>query len=127
DELAKKSDMEANTIIQNLKGSGIEAKISDIFGSIAEQHNLSPNQLFTIATGQQTAPSENQHGGGQGGGGLGHKTLKQACQEMGIETEKAIKALKAADIEAAGNMRIREIADQNNMHPGQIRKILENL
>jgi hypothetical protein len=119
--------MEANTIIQNLKDEGIEANISDIFGSIAEQHNLSPNELFSIATGHQTAPAENQHGRGQGGGGLGHKTLKQACQEMGIDFEKAIKALKAADIEAAANMRIREIADQNNMHTSQIRKILENL
>ena len=127
EELAKKSDMEANTIIQNLKGGGIEAKISDIFGSIAEQQNLSPNELFTIATGVQTTLAEKQHGGGQGGGGLGQKTLKQTCQEMGIEPEKAIKALKAADIEAAGNMRIREIVDQNNMHPSQIRKILENL
>ena len=122
EELAKKSDMEAGTIIQNLKTAGIEVVASDIFGDIAEQQNLSPNELFTVASGIQSASSGKQHGGG-----FGQKTLEQACQEFGIEPEKAIKALKAANIEAAGNMRIREIADQNNMHPSQIRQILENL
>jgi len=67
------------------------------------------------------------HGKGSSGGGFGQKTLKQACEEIGIEPEKAIEALKAADVEATGDMRIREMADQNNMRPGQIRQILENL
>jgi hypothetical protein len=127
EELAKKSDIEAGTIIQNLKAGGIEASLSDIFGDIAEQQNLSPNELFMIATGTQAASSGKQHGGGQGGGGFGQKTLKQACEEMRIEPEKAIMALKAAGIEATTGMRTREIADQNNMHPSQIRQILENL
>ena len=52
---------------------------------------------------------------------------KQACEEIGIEPEKAIEALKAAAIEASANMRIRKIADENNVHPSQIREILENL
>ncbi len=127
EELAKKSDMEADTIIQNLKAGGIEVAPSDIFGDIAEQQDLSPNELFMVATGTQTAPSGKQHGGGQGGGGFGQKTLKQACEEMGIEPEKAIMALKAAGIEVTTDMRTREIADQNNMHPSQIRQILKNL
>ena len=127
EELAKKTDLEADMIIQNLKAGGIEAVPSDIFGDIAEQQNLSPNELFMVATGTQTVPSGRQHGGGQGGGGFGQKTLKQACEEMGIEPEKAILALKAAGIEATTGMRTREIADQNNMHPSQIRQILENL
>ena len=127
DELAKKSDIETDTIIQNLKAGGIEAVATDIFGTIAKQQNLSTNELFTIATGVQSEPSEKQNGGGQGGGGFGQKTLEQVCQEMGVEPEKAVMALKATNIEAAGNMRIREIADQNNMHPSQIRKILKNL
>ena len=121
EELAKKSDMEANTIIQNLKGGGIEAKKSDIFGTIAKQQNLSPNELFEIATSRQTG------GPGKGGGGFGQKTLKQACDEMGIDHKKAIEALKVAGIEATSDMRIRAIADHNNMHPSQIRQILEKL
>ena len=127
EELAKKTDLEVDTIIQNLKAGGIEAIPSDIFGDIAEQQNLSPNELFMVATGTQTVTSGKQHGEGQGGGGFGQKTLKQACEEMGIEPEKAIIALKAAGIEATTGMRTREIADQNNMHPSQIRQILKNL
>jgi hypothetical protein len=122
EELAKKSDIELDTIIQNLKAAGIEVIPSDIFGTIAEQQNLSPNKLFGMATGRQTERPTGGHGGG-----FGQKTLEQACDEIGIEPEKAIEALKAAGVEAAANMRIREMADQNNIRPGQIRQILENL
>ena len=127
EELAKKSDMEADTIIQNLKTAGIEVVPSDIFGDIAEQQNLSPNELFTIATGVPSASSGKQHGGGQGGGGFGQKTLEQACQEMEIDSQKALDALKQAGIDCQKKQRIRQIADENNMHPSQIRQILENL
>lgn len=126
-ELAPKTDMEADVIQLNLRNKGIEVSWDDIFGEIAEQHDMSPNELFSIATGGQSESSEMQHNRGQGGGGFGQKTLEQACQEMGVEFEKAITALKAANIEATKNMRIREIADQNNMHPSQIRQILDNL
>ena len=123
EELAKKGDIELDTILQNLKAVGIEATPSDIFGTIADQQNLSPNELFEIATGQQTEPAT----GGHGGGGFGQKTLQQACEEIGVEPEKAIEALKTAGVEATADMRIREMADQGNMHPSQIRQILENL
>ena len=126
EELAKKSDIELDTIIQNLKTAGIEVSPSDIFGTIAEQQNLSPNELFEIATGQQAERPAGGHGEG-GGSGFGQKTLEQACEEIGIEPEKAIEGLKAAGVEATADMRIREMADQNNMRPGQIRQILENL
>lgn len=127
EELAKKSDIELDTILQNLKAAGIEATPSDIFGTIAEQQNLSPNGLFEIATGRQTEPDTGGHGKGGGGGGFGQKTLGQACEEIGIESEKAIEALKAIGVNATVDMRIREIADRNNTHPSQIREILENL
>lgn len=126
-ELAKKSDIELDTIIRNLKAAEIETDPSDIFGTIAEQHNLSPNELFEIATGRQIERPASEHNKGGGGSGFGQKTLKQACEEIGIESGKAIEALKAAGVEATGDMRVREMADQNTMRPGQIRQILENL
>ena len=128
-ELAKKSDIELDIILQNFKAAGIEAGPSDIFGTIAEQHNLSPNKLFGIATGQQVERPTGGHGEGSGGGGggFGQKTLKQACEEIGVEPEKAIEALGASGTKATTDMRIREIADQGNMHPSQIRQILEKL
>ncbi|MEN8126259.1 MAG: DUF4405 domain-containing protein [Planctomycetota bacterium] len=125
EELATKADLEADVIQLNLRNSGIEVGREDVFGDIAEKHNLSPNELFEIATGQQAASSAGRYGGG--GGGFGQKSLKQACEEIGIEPEKAIEGLKAAGIEAAVDMRIREIADQQNIHPHEIREILENL
>jgi hypothetical protein len=54
EKLAKKSGLEMDAIIQNLKVTGIEVNPSDVFGTIAEQQNLSPNELFGIATDRQT-------------------------------------------------------------------------
>ena len=70
------------------------------------------------------------HGGrGQGGAGsgFGQKTLKEACAEFGIDTQTAISALKQAGIECTPDQRIRQIADNNNTHPSQIRQTLESL
>lgn len=120
EELAKKSDIELDTLIKKLRVAGIEANASDIFGDIAEQHNLSPDKLFDIATGKQ-------YGGGQEKSGFGQKTLQQACQEIDVNVQKAMDGLEKAGIKAKPDMRIREIADNNGIHPSQIRQVLENL
>ena len=126
-ELAKQSDIEVEIVIKNLKEAGIDADFSDVFGDIAEQQDLSPNELFEIAAGIQDSLSGKHHGGDLKGSGFGHKTLKQACQEMGADIQKAIDTLENAGINAKPTMRIREIADNNGTHPSQIRQILENI
>jgi len=131
EELAKSAEMEPDTILQNLSTGGIEANISDIFGTIAEENGLSPNELFAIATGTtpQTKGS-GYHGGdrtGQGQqGGFGQQTLRQACASMGIDESAAMDVLEKAGIKASGEKTIRQIADENGVHPSQIRQILEN-
>lgn len=132
-ELAKKADLEADVIQLNLKNNGIEVGLDEVFGDIAKKHDLSPNKLFDIAVGNNPASGGNQKHGGQRSGsggsnkGFGQKTLKSACSEMGIDPAKAMEALSAAGIEANSNMSIRTIADEHDIHPSQIRKILEDL
>jgi hypothetical protein len=131
-ELAQNTDVGADVIQLNLSNNGIEVELDDVFGDIAIEHNLSPNELFYLAIGNN-ASSGNQtnggHGGGRGGagGGLGQKTLAAACQEMDIDLTKAMEALEKAQIQANPDAKIRAIADENNVHPSQIRQILENL
>jgi len=132
EDLAKTAGMEPDTILQNLNAGGIEANISDIFGTIAEENGLSPNELFAIATG--TTPKTQGFGyrggdhAGQGGqqGGFGQQTLSQACASMGVDESAAMEALEKAGIKASGEKTIRQIADENGVHPSQIRQILEN-
>lgn len=123
EELAKGADIEVDTILQNLNAIGIEASASDVFGTIAEQQNVSPNKLFTLATSGQKVRSDGEYRGS--GGGFGQKTLRQACQELGIAPEDALKILKDAGVEASLDERIRAIADENNIHPQQVHQLLK--
>lgn len=135
-ELADQAEMEIEIFIANLSRHGIQAAAEDIFGDIADKAAYSPEELFRIAVGQADMRGRGrQHGGGMGGfdkqpgdgpaGGFGQLTLAQACQDMSISVEDAMKALNAAGIQAAADQRIRDIADKNNIHPSQIRRILE--
>jgi uncharacterized protein YfkK (UPF0435 family) len=126
EELAKTAGMEPDVILQNLNAAKIEADISDIFGAIAEKNDFSPNELYAIATG---TGGDGFHGGDRAGrgqqGGLGQQTLSQACTSMGLDESAVIEALKKAGIKASGSKTIRQIADENGVHPSQIRQILE--
>jgi hypothetical protein len=124
EELAKKADIEMNMILNNLQSHKIEASAADVFGDLAAKHNISPNELYEMAVIAQIANSG--LGAGQGGGGFGQKTLQVACDEMNLDMQKAIDILKAAEIEAAADKTIRQIADENGVHPSRIRQILEN-
>lgn len=130
EELATTAGIEPDTILQNLNAGGIEANISDIFGTIAEENGLSPNELFAIATGTTPQTRGFGHRGGEAGqgeqGGFGQQTLSQACASMGVDESAAMEALKQAGIKASGEQTIRQIADENGVHPSQIRQILEN-
>lgn len=128
-ELATQAKLEADVLQLNLRNHGIEVGWDDVFGDIANQHQLSPDQLYLIATGQKNPLDGQEHGRRRGegpGGGFGKQTLETACSEMGVDLQKSINALKAAGIEATPQMRIRAIADEHNVHPSQIRSILEN-
>jgi len=63
----------------------------------------------------------------QGGGrsGMGRKTLKQFCQEEGIELSWALSRLKNQGFRAHETMTMREIADSKWIHPSELRNVLQ--
>ncbi len=129
--LAKQAGVETETILKNLQSHQIEAAAGDIFGHVAEQHNLSPDTLYEMALPTphvESGRGGNRHGGGnggEGGGGFGRKTLQEACEELNLDVEQAIETLKTAGIEAAADQTIRQIADDNGVHPSEIRQQLQ--
>ena len=129
EELAQAAGVEADTILRNLNASAIEANLSDIFGVVAEENGLSPDTLFTIAIGATSETRGFGYHEGESGqkGGFGQQTRSQACTLMGIDESAAIEALKKAGIKASEKKTIRQIADENGIHPSQIRQIFENL
>ena len=129
-ELAKEADIDLEIIFENLRSKGIEATAADIFGQIAEQAGLSPDELYRIALGHSQEERRGgqrrggEQSGGAGGGGFGQKTLKQVGQEMNLSSQEAIDILNAAGISASADETIRTIADRNNIHPSEIRQLL---
>lgn len=59
-------------------------------------------------------------------GGFGQQTLRQVCQEMGIDINTALETLKQKGIRASSDHTIRRIADENRVRPGDIRQHLES-
>jgi hypothetical protein len=141
DELAKQvQGVSLETMLGNLKAEGIEVESTDIvLGELAEAYNMTPIRLYNIALGQ-AGPGRGQGGGGQcaeneegggghGGGGpgrgFGKMTLKQYCEQMGLDLNTAVEKLQDAGIKADPDMTIRGIADSVSRHPSEIRDIIE--
>jgi hypothetical protein len=134
-------DVDAETMIANLKAKGINVESpADIVGEIAKAHNISPIELYNMAIGAENrrgghgpggqgpgGGARGQHGQGAGSGlqRVGQMTLSQYCDQAGLDLAKSIEKLQAAGLKASGEMTIREIADSANLHPSEVRGLLE--
>ncbi|MGB2809164.1 MAG: DUF4405 domain-containing protein [Sedimentisphaerales bacterium] len=129
-------DVDLETMLANLKAAGIEVESADIvLGKLAEAHNITPVQLYNIALGQ-AGPGRGHGGGGHGaeseelggggpGRGFGKMTMKQYCEQMGLDVNTAVKKLQDAGFKAGPDMTIRGIADSAGGHPSEIRAVID--
>lgn len=145
-------DVNLADVVANLNAEGIEVTLNSlddadvVFGELAEAYNMTPIQLFEIAVGDSgyadysyqcaDAPGGSRAGGGRAGGagggrgggsgsGFGRLTLKQYCDQMGLDTTASVEMLKEAGFEATPQMTIRAITETTGAHPGAIRAALE--
>jgi len=135
-QLAEQAEIPVDAILANLRNAGISAGPEDVFGTIAQQAGYSPEELFMLAAGKTEARGRGQRrgggggqgesggGGGSGSGGFGQQTLRQLCQESNLDMDKALERLSQAGIRASADQTIRQVADENNIRPGEIRQLL---
>jgi hypothetical protein len=64
-------------------------------------------------------------GRSRGGYGMGRKTLKQFCDEEGIQLSSAISLLKREGYTVQESMTMRQIADSKGIHPSRLRDLLQ--
>jgi len=93
--------VELETMFENLKQHGIEVESPDaVLGELAEANGLTPAQLYDIALGKRGAGRGGGGYGGQsgggGGGGFGRLTLKQYCEQIGLDVDTAVRKLAGA-------------------------------
>lgn len=133
-ELAEQvGDVDLETMLANLKARGIEVESPDIvLGQLAGAYNMTPARLYDIALGQvgrgrgYGGPERGErHGQGGPGRGIGQMTLKEYCNQMGLDVNMTVQKLQDAGFKASPNMTIRGIADTAGVHPSQIRTLLE--
>lgn len=130
-ELAQKTaSLELESMIKKLQAAGIEVQSPEVvLGDLAKQAGMTPMQLYVVATGQHIAP---QAGGGrganresqQGGYGMGRLTLRQYCEQQGLDLEKTVQKLHGKGFKAEPDMTVREIAATGGVHPSVMRDIL---
>jgi len=141
-ELAEKvASVEIETILGNLRQHGIEVESPDtVLGELAEDNGLTPAQLYNIAMGERGAGhGGGGHGGqhgeggggglaprGGGGGGFGRLTLKQYCEQVGLDVDTAPRKLRDNGFQAAPETTMRAIADSAQVHPSQVRAVIES-
>ena len=141
-ELARNyTGVELETMLDNLRLHGIQVESPDaVLGELAEASGLTPAQLYNIAMGQRGAGRGGGPGGrsGEGGGGLGAQggggggsgfgrlTLKQYCQQAGLDLDAAVRKLNDNGYKASPDMTMRAIADSAGVRPSQVREVIES-
>ena len=117
--LSQELEISEEVIRSRFSAEGIEPASFEItLEELSEQTGRTPNELYVIAAG-----GTKQQGRGSGGG-FGQMTLREVCLEYGIEVESAVESLRQEGITAQADQTLRQIADQNGIHPSQIRQIL---
>jgi hypothetical protein len=134
-ELAEKyTGVELETMLENLRRHGIQVESPDaVLGELAEANGLTPAQLYNIAVGHREAGSGGgggggfgAQGGGGGGSGFGRMTLKQYCQQAGLDVDTAVRKLTDNGYKASPDMTMRAIADSAGVRPSQVRAVIES-
>lgn len=136
DELADKVEgVDAAALEANLKAKGIALNASDeTLGQVAERLGKTPSQIYQLAIGEAAAPHGRGQGQGQGAGRGGHgggvqrfgqMTLKDYCEQTGLDLATATEQLEQAGCTVSDTMVMRDIAVSAGVHPSELRGLLE--
>jgi len=121
-EFAENVGIPPGELAEQLTAKGFEiSDLSVTVGDLARKHRMSPSQVFeALPEVHLSAPRR----GLLPGGGYGQKTLRQVCDETGIELAQAVAVLEKRGIRAGGNDSMRSLAAQAGMRPRELVDVL---
>ena len=131
-ELAERTEgLEAQSMIERLRAEGINVSSPDaVLGDLAKEAGMTPRKLYAIATGESDAQMVGRGRGGSGrqtvggGYGIGRLTLRQYCEQQGLDPAQMLQKLRDNGFNAELDMTMREIADTGGVHPSAMRDLL---
>jgi hypothetical protein len=123
DELADVMSENSAQLITRLKSQGIAADKNSDIKKLAEENDMSPQQIFEKL--KLNKKSEDSHKGAKRG--YGRMSVVQICADKNIQVEKALSRLKAAGIDATSESTLRDLGKAGNKSPNDIVKIIEGI
>ncbi len=122
-ELAKTVQLPVDQILKNLKEQNIEASPEMIVKEVAEKYDLTPSELFLkmkVNPVQKTESSTSLSGRG-----YGRMKIADICQDINVPLDSALLRLKKFNLEANGEMILRDLADQYDKQPIDLLNIMQ--
>ncbi len=121
EKLADTVKLTADTVIDNLGKNGVKgAEPGKTFQQIADENDLTPQQVYQKGLGAATK----SRAGMAEGGGWGRMTVQQVCERYGVSAETGVARLQAAGIEAESSTPVRDIATTQGKTPIEIAKAI---
>jgi len=111
------------TALANLATSGMPTASAEVtLAAIAARHNLTPQQVYIRALGTATPArmplSE--------GGGIGRKTVRQVCEQLGLPVETGLDRLRRGGMaDASPDSTMRELGQQHGRAPFDVARVIE--
>lgn len=103
----------------------------ETLASIGQSNKISPQKIFeTIRDAKQTNIDKTIKTGGlpdSTPGGFGRMTLKQFCNRFELNLDTTLSRLEKANIRAAGDQTIKQIASENNTIPMEVYEIIKSI
>ncbi len=123
EELAKAVQLPVSQLINNLKQQNIEASPQMIVKEVAEQHGLTPSELYEKMKVQPTQKTISTSS--LAGRGYGRMKLADICKDIDLPLNVALERLKQFGIEADGQSILRDLSDQYDKKPIDLLNIMQ--
>jgi hypothetical protein len=122
--------MELSSDILKIPEAEVVSKLADLgimvennmqnLKDLSGQVDLSPSAIYNELAGD----SRHEKVGIKQGGGMGRKTLQQIANENNLPVEDLLSNLERAGIHASAEDFVRDLANQQGLHPSEIVSIL---
>jgi len=121
EKLADTVKIPTEKVVANLEKHGVTmAQPGMTVQQIADQNNLTPQQVYQRIQSEDAKPEVSL----AEGGGWGRMTVQQVCEKYSVPVGTGVERLRAAGIEAEAGTMIRELATAQGKTPIDIAKII---
>ena len=124
-EFAREMNIPMSRVTEILEANGVESIEPDSTISwIATVNGLTPQEFYNLFEPELEGSGVEEPVSTSHSTGLGQKTIRQLCQEEGVDVKAAIERLRGNGIEAAPDETVRDVAARNGMRPYEIADII---